>query len=61
VIDLFRIVSAISQYSADDVMRSRSLEDLYRFSITLTAGLAALIGHRTFARKLARLDGKKAE
>jgi hypothetical protein len=60
LIDLFRFVSAISQYSTGDVVRSNALMDLYRFGITLAAGLAALIGHRAWARKLAKLDSKKS-
>jgi len=61
VIDLVRVVSAVSQYSNGDAMRSKAVSDLYLYAITLAAGSAALIGHRKWARKLSKLDGKALE
>jgi hypothetical protein len=61
VISIYRLISATSQYPVGDVVRSQRLLDMYRTGITLGAGLAALLGHRIWARKLTHSDVPPAQ
>jgi hypothetical protein len=63
VTQLVRVISASNQYEPGiprETMEQRAIIDFCRSAIPCIFGLASLLGSRTWSRKLARLDSKKA-